>query len=115
MASSSVAPLRPTIVTVAPACFSARAISRPMPRPPPVTIACTVCGSPDMRAPPFISLATTDRQDILNFKLLQQHGRSGLTLRLPWLAFVSPAQATLPFQAHLGGLRACFANPDHEG
>src|SRR4051812_3128 len=110
MASSSVAPLRPTIVTVAPASFRARAISRPMPRPPPVTIACAAAGSPDIRAPPRPLQHHRNLEVILTFKFLQQHARSGLTPRLPRLAFMSRERATLPCEAHLGGLGACVAN-----
>src|SRR5687768_3535762 len=40
MACSSVAGLRPTMVTVAPAFTRDAAMARPIPRPPPVTSAC---------------------------------------------------------------------------
>src|ERR1700719_1652242 len=51
-ASSRVARSRPSTETVAPARASVDAISRPMPRPPPVTSACEERGSPDMRKLP---------------------------------------------------------------
>ena len=41
--------LRPSTVTVAPARDNAAAISRPMPRPPPVTSACDERDNPDIR------------------------------------------------------------------
>ena len=52
--------LRPSTVTVAPACTSAEAISRPMPRPPPVTSACEERDSPDMRRPPRVILSARE-------------------------------------------------------
>src|SRR5216683_2379056 len=83
-ASSSVARLRPSTVTVAPARTSADAIARPMPRPPPVTRAWEERGSPDMRGPPRVH-SSTSRAYILNLKRLQER-RELLVPRLPALA-----------------------------
>ena len=44
--------LRPSIVTIAPACDNAAATSRPMPRPPPVTSAWEERDSFDIGGPP---------------------------------------------------------------
>src|SRR5215210_4706897 len=57
-ASSSVARLRPSTVTVAPARARVDAIARPMPRPPPVTTAWEERGSPDKRSSPEIYSVT---------------------------------------------------------
>src|SRR5580704_2388981 len=72
MASSSVARLRPSTVTVAPACESVEAMARPMPRPPPVTSACEERGSPDMHGPPRMNSPLRGTAYILDFKLLQE-------------------------------------------
>src|SRR5882757_5295897 len=50
---SSAARLRPSTVTVAPARDNVAAISRPIPRPPPVTSACEERDSSDMRQFPY--------------------------------------------------------------
>ena len=78
-ASSSVARLRPSTVTVAPACDSAADIARPMPRPPPVTSAWEERDRWDMSGPP------ADERFSIYFKLqafarkrLRSHERSDI-------------------------------------
>src|ERR1700710_2718335 len=66
-ASSSVARLRPRMVTTAPASVRGAAPARPMPRPPPVTTAWEECESFDMLGP-FLGLPAREQLPIY-FKL----------------------------------------------
>ena len=70
MASSSVARLRPSTVTTAPASDSACDIARPMPRPPPVTSAWEERDNWDIGQASW----SEGSGYILNFKLLQGSG-----------------------------------------
>src|SRR5438132_2771986 len=70
-ASSSVARLRPSTVTVAPAFDSAADIANPMPRPPPVTSAWEEGDNGVIGQASWIRGSAY----ILNFKLLQGSGR----------------------------------------